>query len=559
MGTKSAIRILLRTIHSWRMKMSKKNRMRSLLLVMALLLSVFSGVFQVSAKNKPNPNAGNGNKWEEKSHPGKGKGLLETINIVAINDFHGNVIESGSNPGIAKVAGAINELREDNPTFFFSAGDNFQGSAISNLTHGAVVNEAFKEMDLMASAIGNHEYDWGADLMSEWSGEGGYPFLASNIVYKDSREPVDYADPYMIQTVTLKLGVEVKIGYIGIATPETAYKTAAANVADIEFTDPVDAANYWSNYLREEMDVDAVVALTHLGGFQRDGVITGEVYDFAMGTEGIDLILSGHTHQTIDGMVNGVQILQGWYAGRALQVGQLSFNKHDGRLVNVDGYVKILNNKDVYVPPVDPAVAQIVADYQEALEPILGEVIGYNANELTHSTDDGLTPLGQWTAKALTKLGKTEIGLINGGGIREPLPDGDITMGTMYSIFPFDNTLVTMEVTGELLYSLIEHLIVSGNARAGQYYGVKAVFDTSLPAGSRITSLTLLDGSPVIETNTYTLSTLDFIYTGGDQYNFTGATNVVDTFMPVRDLLVDYIEDLGTIDYTYDSTAYVAE
>lgn len=538
----------------WRNQMNKRINLKSLLLILALLLSFAGGVFQASAKpNNPNKGNNNGKKWEDKVHPGKGKGLVETINIVAINDFHGNVAESGSNPGIAKVAGAINELRKKNQTFFFSSGDNFQGSAVSNLTHGAVVNEAFKEMDLMASAIGNHEYDWGADLIAEWSEDGGYPFLASNIVYKDSGEPVDYADPYMIQTVKLKHGHKVKIGYIGIATPETATKTAAANVADIEFTDPSDAGNFWANYLRKEKDVDVVVALTHLGAFQSDGQITGEAADFANETEGIDLIISGHTHQTIDGHVNGVQILQAWYAGRALQVAQLNFNKIDGRLLNVDGYVKRLNNKDEYIPPVDQKVAKIVEEYQIALDPILSEVIGYNEQELAHDTSKGLTPLGQWTAKALSEIGNTEIGLINGGGIREPLPAGDITMGTMYSLFPFDNTLVTMEVSGELLHSLIEHLITSSGAGAGQFYGVRAEVN-----GLEVTKLTLLDGTEVDPSATYTLSTLDFIYTGGDRYDFTGATNVLDTFQPVRDLLVDYIEtNTPPIDHTFDASAYV--
>lgn len=534
--------------------MKKQNGMRSLLLVLTLMLSIVSGVFQVSAS------PGNST-----SNPGKGwaigkLGKTETINIVAINDFHGNVIESGSNPGIAKVAGAINELREDNQTFFFSAGDQFQGTAISNLTHGAVVNDAFKEMNLMASAIGNHEYDWGAHLIPEWSEDGGYPFLASNIVYKDSGEPVDYADPYMIQEVTLESGKVVKIGYIGLATPETAYKTAAEFVADIDFTDPVTAANYWTNYLRKEKKVDAVVALTHLGGFQNadTGEITGEVYDLAMGTSGIDLILSGHTHRTIDGVVNGVQILQAYYNGRSLQVGQLTFNNRNRKLVEVDGYVKVLNDKQGYIPPIDPDVARIVKEYQAAVEPILNQKIGENVRALTHDTDKSLTPLGQWTAMTMAEIGGTQIGLINGGGIREPMPAGDITMGTMYSIYPFDNTLVTMDVSGELLYSLVEHLIVSGVARAGQFYGVRAVVDPDLASGSRITSLTLLDGTPVDPAATYTLSTLDFIYTGGDQYDFTGATNVV-TLLELRSLLVDYIEEERIIDFTFDDTAYVLQ
>lgn len=530
------------------------NSIKSLLLIFAFVLSLLVGSGEALAKTTGTANAREmgGNAWAIGQ-----LGKTETITLAAINDFHGNVTESSSNPGLAKIAGYLNTLRENQQTFFLSAGDNFQGTAISNLTHGEVVNEAFQLMGLKASAIGNHEYDWGSNHFDTWSDEGGYPFLASNIVYKDSGEPVDYAKPWMIQKVTLKSGKVVKIGYIGLATPETAYKTAAANVADIEFTDPVKAANKWAKYLRNVKKVDAVVALTHLGGFQdKAGVITGEVYDLAMGTKGIDLILSGHTHQTIDGVVNGVQILQAYYSGRSIQLGELTFNNRTRKLVKVDGSVTDLRAIKASLP-VDPAVDALIKKYVQELAPILNEVIGYSEKTLDHNTKLGLTPLGQWTAQSLADIGGTQIGLVNGGGIREPLPAGDITMGTMYSLFPFDNTLVTMKVSGDLLYQLIEHLIVSGDAGAGQYYGVRATVDPTKSAGARVTSLTLLDGTAVDPAATYTLSTIDFMYTGGDKYNFTGATDVVDTFKPVRDLLVGYIKAHTPINPTFDATAYV--
>ena len=537
--------------------MKKTNSFKSLFLLLTLVLSLLVGGGTAFAKGtNPNTfkvNCGNG--WGI-GHLGK----TETINLVAINDFHGNVSETSSNPGIAKISGVLNEMKKVNQTFFLSAGDNFQGTAISNLTHGKVVNEAFKLMGLKASAIGNHEYDWGTDLITEWAKAGKYPFLASNIVYKSTGEPVDYAEPYMIQNVRLKTGKVVRIGYIGLATPETAYKTAAVNVADVNFTDPVKAANRWAKYLRKVKKVDAVVALTHLGGFQdrTTGVITGEVYDLAMGAKGINLILSGHSHQTIDGVVNGVQILQAYYSGRSIQVGQLTFNNRNRKLVKVDGYVDDLRAK-ITTLPIDPKVAAIVAKYETQLAPILDAKIGTNLRTLDHNSKLGLTPLGQWTAKSLAAIGGTQMGLINGGGIREPMPAGDVTMRTMYSLFPFDNTLVTLEITGAKLKEQINHLLTGVGAGAGQYYGVKVTFDPNLAEGSRITSFTLEDGTPVDLTATYTLSILDFMYTGGDNYNFTGTTDVVDTFMPVRDALVTYIKTTGIIDHTYDATAYVKQ
>lgn len=537
----------------------KKNSFRSLLLVLAFVVSLFSGVSDVfaspaSAKEKGGNAYANGQRSK-----------YETIQLVSINDFHGNVEESSSNPGIAKVAGVLDQMRKKAPTYFFSAGDNFQGTAISNLTKGEVVNEAFRLMNLQASAIGNHEYDWGKDLMYTWSKKGGYPFLAANIVYKDSGELVDYADPYMIKTVKLSSGKTVKIGIIGIATPETATKTSLANVIDIKFTDPVKATNKWSKYLINVKKVDAVVALTHLGGFQdkTTGEVTGEIKDYAMGVKNVDLIFTGHTHQIIDAVINGIQVLQGQYNGRSLQVAELTFNNRNTKLEKVDGYVDEIAKRKADLP-INQKVAALVAGYKAELSDILNEFVGKTAKALAHDTSAGLTPLGQWTAKTLAEIGKTQIALINGGGIREPLPAGDITMGTMYSIFPFDNTLVTMEVTGSMLYKLIEHGLGSGKLekdgfRDGQFYGLKVTYNMSRPYGQRIVTMTLQDGQAIDLNAKYTLSTLDFVYTGGDRYDFTGATNVKDTFIPVRDILADYIKGKGTIDHTFDATAYKAQ
>ena len=534
----------------------KKNISKSLILIFTLVLSLFAGFSPVVAA--PNQNALH-NQGGQK-HKGKGQPQFETIQFVSINDFHGNVVEGGKNPGIAKIAGVLDEMNEEYPTYFFSAGDNFQGTAISNLTHGAVVNEAFKIMDLQASAVGNHEYDWGSDLMTEWSAEGGYPFLASNIVYKDTGEPVDYADPYMVKKIKLSSGKVVRIGIIGIATPETAYKTAAANVADVEFTDPVKATKKWVKYLRRVKRVDAIVALTHLGGFQdpETGEVTGEIAEYAQKINNVDLIFSGHTHQTIDAKIHGIQVLQAYYNGRSLQVGQLTFNNKNGKLHKVDGYIDNIYQR-VADLPINKEVDAVVKEYQQAVGGILNQVIGTNKRDLAHNAYLGLTPMGQWTVKSLAYLGETDIAIVNGGGIREPMPARDITMGTMYSIFPFDNTLVTLEVTGAKLRQLIEHGIQPPTFRDGQFYGVKVKADLTKPYGSRITEITLQNGDPVMDDQYYSVSTLDFVYTGGDQYDFSGAMNVVDTYIPVRALLADYIEAIGTLDHEFDPTAYLVK
>lgn len=482
----------------------------------------------------------------------------EKIVIASINDFHGAVLKEGKNPGIAVIAGELNNLKKQYKNVsFVSSGDEFQGTAISNLTKGAVVIDSFKKMGIKSSAIGNHEYDWGAQMMSKWTQDGGFPFLASNIVYKADGKPVKYAKLYDVVTYKLSNGKEVKVGFIGIATPETATKTLLENVSDVNFTDPVEAGNKWATYLRDVEKVDAVVALTHLGSFQdkESKAITGEAADFANKAKGIDLIFSAHTHQIVDGKVNGIQILQASSSGRGMAQGILSFDKESGKLTSVDGeYNNLTAKKDEITP--DLEVAKIVSDYEAKLSPILNEVLGNNPTALSHNTnEDIVTPLGQWSAKKLAELGQTQIGYINGGGIRNPLDAGPITMGELYSIFPFDNTLVTMKISGMDLKNVIQHGITADGFRPGQFYGVNVYYNKET---KKINSIKLLDGSVIKDDVMYTLSTLDFLYTGGDKYDFKKAKDVKDTFKPVRDLLAQDIRTNKGIKFSYEKNLFTS-
>ncbi len=379
-------------------------------------------------------------------------------------------------------------------------------------------------------------------MMEKWAKEGGFKFLASNIEYTATGKPVEYADPYIVKEYTLTNGTKVKVGYIGIATPETKDKTLAENVKDITFTDPATAANKWAKYLQEQEMVNAVIALTHLGGFQDKDTreITGEVSDFAKNVKGVDLIFSGHTHQTIDGLVNGIQVLQGYYNGRTLSIGELKFDKNTGKLLGVDGKVdEIYLRKDKITP--DPEVSAIVSGYEEKLSPILNEVIGKDEKGLEHSREQDVqvTPLGAWASERLAELGGTQIGYINGGGIRTSINPGEITMGNMYEIFPFDNTLVTMDLSGADLLKVLQHGITHDGFSSGQYYGVKVTLDEN----NMIKTAALLDGTPIENDKYYSVSTLDFLLTGGDKYDFSGGKNVTDTFRPVKDLLAEYIKE----------------
>ncbi|SHI87039.1 LPXTG-motif cell wall anchor domain-containing protein [Clostridium amylolyticum] len=464
------------------------------------------------------------------------------INILSFNDFHGTMEEAGKNIGAAKLAGEIKKFKEANPnSLVVAAGDLYQGSAMSNLLHGKPVSEFLKSIGLVTSAIGNHEFDWGWKYIPQWAKDGGFEnFLASNIYSKDTGKPVDWAKAYIVKEVDGK-----KIGFIGLATPETAFKTKPENVKDFEFRDPVEAANTWAKHLKEVEKVDAVVALTHLGGFQdKSGKITGEAEDFANRVKNIDAIITGHTHQTLDGRVNNIPIVQGYYNGRSLARIHLEFDDNN-KLVLAAGSVDDLYNR-VKTLTEDPEVKAMVAGYVKELAPILNEKVIDLGMDLPHDTtqNGGLSPMGIWSTALMAKVGGAQIAVTNGGGLRRGFEKGTITMGLMYELMPFDNTIVTLNIKGADLKRVIEHGIMAEGFKPGQFYGLKVYYDKDAKANSRIKGMTLLDGTPIEMDKYYKVVTNDFIVDKGDQYDFTGAKDIVDTGKPIRDEMAALLKSM---------------
>ena len=480
----------------------------------------------------------------------EGENTSKVIDILSITDLHGNILENGKNIGAAKLAAEVKRLKEENEnTMILSGGDLYQGTAISNLLYGEPVFKIIKEMGIKYSAVGNHEFDWGIDKIEEWSKY--VEFLAANIYDKNTGEQVTWAKPYAVEEID-----GVKIGFIGLATPETAYKTSIANVKDLEFKDPVDTANTYAKYLKEEEGVDFVIALTHLGGEQdENGVITGEVSDLANGCSLLDGIISGHTHNYIEGTVNNVPIVQALNNGRALANLQITINEN-GESTITPSVDKLYERVDTLA--VDETVKQIVSEYEEELKPILSEVVATVNIELPHDRSyNGVTVLGQFMTKYMAEVSDVQIALTNSGGLRTSIDEGDITVGEMWDVLPFDNTLVTMNLKGSDLKRVIEHGIMNNNVGWIQYYGLNIYYDSSKEYGDRITSMRLLDGTKIEMDKYYSVVTNDFMAAGGDNYDFTGATDIVDTQEPVRDALMVKFREIGNISFKFDENTLI--
>ncbi|MDU7954507.1 MAG: multifunctional 2',3'-cyclic-nucleotide 2'-phosphodiesterase/3'-nucleotidase/5'-nucleotidase [Clostridium perfringens] len=461
------------------------------------------------------------------------------IPIVTFNDFHGSLAESKSDVGAAKLVGEIKRVKEENPnTVVVTGGDIYQGSAMSNLLKGEPVTAMLKEMGLEFSAVGNHEFDWGYEHIPDWAKAGEFDFLASNIYEKETGEPVKWAKPYGVVEREGK-----KVGFIGLATPETAYKTKPDNVAHLEFKDPVEATKTWVNYLENEEKVDAVVVLSHLGSEQNreTGEITGEIVEVAE-VPGVDAIISAHSHQRVEGKVNGVPVIQAYKNGRNLGYVNLKFDDKN-ELVVTTKLDDISKRKETL--PVDKNMEDILAKFEADLAPIMNEKVTDLSVDLPHNRDTGVSPMGATVAETMRRIVDADIAITNGGGVRAPLMAGIITVGDMYTILPFDNTLVTMEMKGSDIIKVLEHGIEPDNFGWGQHAGVKLWYTPRAERGEKITSVRLADGTKLENDKYYTVVTNDFMAVGGDSYDFSAAKNVVDTNLVIRDEMANYWRENG--------------
>ena len=469
------------------------------------------------------------------------------IDILSVNDFHGALLEAGRNPGAAKFAAFLSSERARNPycTVFLSAGDMFQGTPDSNLLYGKPVVEVLNALRLDAMTLGNHEFDWGLVKLRDRVAESNFPYVSANVREKDSKGRLNFVKPYVFLE---RCGV--KIAVIGIVTPETAYTTSPRTVAPFEFRSPEAVVEELLPTLRAQ-GAEIIVVLSHLASYQdkKTGDVTGDAAVLALQTPGIDAVVSGHSHQIVAGKVAGVPVVQGYYNGRALGRISLVYSRQD-RKVLVSS-VQALETPVKDVRP-DAEIAAIVAGSQAEIAPVKNVSLGRTIEALPHDRNE-LSVLGEWSSDVIRLAAKTDIAFQNGGGLRTSIPAGDITMGKLYEVMPFDNTIVTMDLTGEQVLAVLNHGINSDKRGMVQFSGLQVQIDSARPAGSQLLEVRLNDGTLLDPAATYRIATNDFMADGGDQYSmFKQGRNITDTFMPVRDALADAVKQAGTLRVKYD-------
>jgi len=472
---------------------------------------------------------------------------VETITLLSVNDFHGALVEAGKNPGMAKLGKFLKEEKAKNPegTLILSAGDMFQGTMDSNLLYGQTVVEGLNQIGFDAFAVGNHEFDWGLDKLRNRIDQGKFPYLGANVLEKKTGKTVSFLKPY---TLIEKKGI--KIGIIGLVTPETAYKANPKVVGGFEFADPILTVNRLLPELKKK-GAEIIVVLSHLGSNMdpATGEIVGEGAVVAQKVKGIDALITAHTHQKVMGKIKGIPVLQAGHNGRGVGKILLLYSKPAKQVVN--STVSVVELPTPGLTP-DPALEELIWTSQAKIAPIKSLILGKTVGDLTHNRYQ-ISLLGQWSADVLRQGAQADIAFQNGGGLRTSIPAGKITLGQLYEVMPFDNFLYTVNLTGAQIMQILQHGIKNEKIGMVQFSGLKVQYDSSLPLPQAILAVTTGDGTPLDLKRTYKVATNDFMAAGGDGFTvFQEGKNGVDTGLLIRNLLIEAVKKEKIINYSGD-------
>jgi 5'-nucleotidase len=550
---------------------------------------------------------------DQKEKKPKKEKLVE-LQLLAFNDYHGHVeagtpgnIDGQPAGGGEYLSAKLNELREGNknsPTV--AAGDLIGGSpAFSGLFHDEPSVETLNEIGLDISGVGNHEFDEGVDELLRMQNGGCHPvdgcyfekkfrggdfqWLSANVVETATGETP--LPPYEIKKVK-----GVRVAFIGMTLEATDTLVAASGIQGYEFLDEAETANALIPELKRKK-VEAIVVLLHEGGSQTPPPgdvgacvgISGPIVAIndALDPE-IDAIITGHTHLPynclLDDPAGDPRIVTSAYSfGRVVTEVNLVLDKKT-KEVRRDLSTATNHVVDQASLTPDPNVTKIIEKWQPLVDEAGDTPIGMITEDINRGgtppgTDRGVeSAAGNLVADAqlwATSANGADVAFMNPGGVRSDLTfagsagegDGVVTFGEAFTFQPFGNSLVTYEMTGAQIVSVLEEQCQPlGSSRPFLHLGVPdaLTYDvaTTIVAGDCISvsiSNVVLNGSPLLASSTYNVTVNSFLADGGDNFDTLGTittpridggndlqalTNYLGTFSPVAPPSIDRVNEL---------------
>jgi 5'-nucleotidase len=492
------------------------------------------------------------------------------VQILALNDFHGNLLPpSGSSGrvgtidagGVEYLATHINNLRALNPnTVVVSAGDMVGASPlISALFHDEPTIEAFNLIGLDFNAVGNHEFDEGWSELVRLQEGGCHPvdgcldgddfagaefqFLAANVTRKDNGKTI-------FPAYKMRSFAGAKIAFIGMTLEGTPSIVTPSGIADLNFLDEADTVNALIPELKAK-GIETIVVLIHEGGVQSSPApyngcvgISGPIVDIVNRFDDeVDVVISGHTHQPYNCTIDGKLVTSAFSFGRLVTKIDLTIDRETGEVTTMAADNRIVT-RDVVK---DSFLTALVNKYNALVAPIANRVIGSITGNITRTTNAaGESALGdviadaQLYATADPENGGAVIAFMNPGGIRADLTyasspagegDGNVTYGESFTVQPFGNNLVTVTMTGAQIDALLEQQFVGCGQTSNRILQVSNGFtyswSSSAPACNKVDPTSIkLNGVTLDPAGSYRVTMNSFLADGGDGFStFTLGTD----------------------------------
>jgi len=493
--------------------------------------------------------------------------LAGKLVVIHTNDIHGRYEKTEESLGISSVTALKNYYKKQGANvLLLDAGDFSQGTNLVNYYDGLDSVYFLNAAGYDAVSLGNHEFDFGFDELKAMADAAQFPILDANILSKETNEP------YFGDNTVFTFG-NMTVGVFGLDTPEAKTKASPKNVKDINILD--NEALYAC--AQEQVDeltaknCDYIICVGHLG--VDDESIGRRSVDLAANVNGIDLFVDGHSHTRIDGGVdvNGTKIVS---TGSYLE--KIGVAIYDGKTTKA----KLVD--DLYAVGGCPYMDTFVKSFKDIVDAAYAGTFATSANLLNGEREPGVrtmeTNLGDFSADAYkhtaeTYVAENELDMVidgaiqNGGGIRDSILPGEISMDTLYKVFPFGNTISIVTLKGsELLEALEASCSACPNALGGfpQVSGIQFTIDTSVPyaqgelypestyyapaaPGSRVT-ITSVGGKAFDLNATYNIAVNNFMADGGDTYYvFTKASQVIDTGVVDAEGLISYVNSMNGI------------
>ena len=526
--------------------------------------------------------------------PAKPKPTHTQIQLLALNDFHGNLAPNPATSSSGNVNGTpaggaeylathLEMLRaaakaKGQDTATVAAGDLIGGTPLlSAAFHDEPTIEAMNKMGLDATSVGNHEFDEGykellrmqkggclddgdgqnnqnscPDPNEEFEG-ADFDYLSANVFYENTNKTL--LAPYTVKSFR---GGQ-KVAFIGMTLENTPNIVTKSGVEGLSFKDEVETANALVPKLKKA-GIEAIVVLLHEGGLPADPRafnscpgISGPITDIAKTLDpAIDTIITGHTHQAYNCSINDPAgkprlVTSASSFGKIVTEVRLSI---DLATKDVDRLNTLANNlivtRDV---PKDRALTKLIGKYQELVAPIESKVIGHiTTPSVVRTPDDSQeSPLGNLIADAqladtsTVTNGKTPVvAFMNPGGIRADLASnaGAVTFGQAFTVQPFNNFLVSMDMTGTQIKALLEQQFSGVNQAANkvlQIAGITYTYNPAATPGAKVVAGSIkIAGQPLVDGTTYRIVTNNFLSDGGD--GFPAFTTATDKFFGGLDI-----------------------